>query len=581
MKARDRSISAAPLAWCGWVSLALAGCGGDSPAGGAPEPEAADGPVSQLFTDVTASCGVRFSHGSGATGDWILTEIMGGGGALFDMDGDGDLDLFLLQGGTDPGSPRTAQAGDGHALFRNDGAGAFTDVSAGAGFESLTGYAMGAAAGDVDGDGDVDLYVSQQGSDALFLNGGDGRFQDATSEWSAGVEGWSTSAAFGDLDADGDLDLYVARYIELDPKIICNDAAGRRTYCPPGSGAPVHDVLLINEGGSFRDASAEAGLVGAPAPGLGVVIEDLTGDGRLDVYVANDGQANQLWVPDGEGGWRDEGSTRGIALNQNGFAEASMGVVVEDLDRDGLSDLFMTHLQEETHTLYRARGAGAFSDRTGQAGLGVMTRPNTGFGVAAFDVELDGDLDLAIANGRVRIGPVPAGCELEGAWAQLAEGNSLLVAEGARFTDEKERAAALTGPLLVDRCVFQGDLDGDGDVDLVVTGTENAARVLRNDAPREGSWVTIDPRLDGTSATGLGVQVKVTAPDFELTRTTRASDGYQSSRDPRAHFGVPGAPDGAPVDVELRWTDGLRERFAGLETGKIHRLVRGSGEAVR
>jgi hypothetical protein len=440
---------------------------------------------------------------------------------------------------------------------------------------------MGAAAGDVDGDGDVDLYVSQQGRDALFLNGGDGRFRDATSEWSAGVEGWSTSAAFGDLDADGDLDLYVARYIELDPKIICNDAAGRRTYCPPGSGAPVHDVLLINEGGSFRDASAEAGLVGAPAPGLGVVIEDLTGDGMLDVYVANDGQANQLWVPDGEGGWRDEGSTRGIALNQNGFAEASMGVVVEDLDRDGLSDLFMTHLQEETHTLYRARGAGAFSDRTGQAGLGVMTRPNTGFGVAAFDVELDGDLDLAIANGRVRIGPVPAGCKLEGAWAQLAEGNSLLVAEGARFTDEKERATALTGPLLVDRCVLQGDLDGDGDVDLVVTGNENAARVLRNDAPREGSWVMIDPRVDGTSATGLGVQVQVTAADFDLTRTTRASDGYQTSRDPRAHFGVPGAQDGAPVDVELRWTDGLRERFAGLETGRIHRLVRGSGEAVR
>ena len=576
MKARAHSRWVRTLAAGGLAGLVAPGCGGDTPEAPPALPEP---PAAQLFTDVTDASGVDFTQGSGATGGWVLTEIMGGGGALFDMDGDGDLDLLLLQGGVDPASSTTPQAGAGHALFRNDGEGTFTDVSDGAGFAALDGYAMGAAAGDVDGDGDVDLYVSQQGMDALFLNDGTGRFRDATDEWGAGVPGWSTSAAFGDLDGDGDLDLYVARYIELDGKIVCNDAAGRRTYCPPGSGDPVHDVLLINQGGRFEDVSAAAGLVGAPQPGLGVVMEDLTGDGRLDVYVANDGQANQLWVPDGAGGWRDEGSTRGVALNQNGFAEASMGVVVEDLDGDGLSDLFMTHLQEETHTLYRARGAGAFSDRTGQAGLGVMTRPNTGFGVAAFDVELDGDLDLAIANGRVRIGPVPAGCELEGAWAQLAEANSLLLGEGPRFSNEQERALALTGPLLVDRCVLQGDLDGDGDVDLVVTGNETAARVLRNDAPREGAWVTLDPRVSDGAATALGVQVKVTAPGFALTRTTRASDGYQSSRDPRAHFGVPGAP--AAVDVELRWVYGLVERFAGLETGGVRRLVRGSGEAVR
>ena len=434
------------------LTAGLVACGGGSPeddastpatAPGAPRAEeAAEGTSAatrprQLFTDVTEASGVAFAQGTGANGRWILTEIMGGGGALFDADGDDDLDLLLLQGGADSASPASAQAGSGHALYRNDGTGRFEDVSDGAGLDGLIGYAMGVAT--------------------------------------------------GDLDGDGDLDLFVTRYIELDPELVCNDAAGRRTYCPPASGPAVHDVILLNEGNRFVDASERIGLTATPQPGLGVVLEDLSGDGTCDVYVANDGQANQLWVRQPDGTWRDESLARGIALNQNGYAEASMGVVAEDFDGDGLVDLFMTHLQEETHTLYRARRAGAFRDGTGRAGLNVPTRPMTGFGVAAFDVELDGDIDLAVANGRVRIGPVHGGCELTGAWARLAEQNSFLVNDGGSFTDGVTRAQAFTGPILVDRCVLQGDIDGDGDIDIVVTGNEAPARVQRNAAERAGT----------------------------------------------------------------------------------------------
>ncbi|MEM6568639.1 MAG: CRTAC1 family protein [Planctomycetota bacterium] len=573
------------------LTAGLVACGGGSPeddastpatAPGAPRAEeAAEGTSAatrprQLFTDVTEASGVAFAQGTGANGRWILTEIMGGGGALFDADGDDDLDLLLLQGGADSASPASAQAGSGHALYRNDGTGRFEDVSDGAGLDGLIGYAMGVATGDVDADGDVDLFVTQHGRDALFLNDGSGRFTDATEEWNAGVTGWSTSATFGDLDGDGDLDLFVTRYIELDPELVCNDAAGRRTYCPPASGPAVHDVILLNEGNRFVDASERIGLTATPQPGLGVVLEDLSGDGTCDVYVANDGQANQLWVRQPDGTWRDESLARGIALNQNGYAEASMGVVAEDFDGDGLVDLFMTHLQEETHTLYRARRAGAFRDGTGRAGLNVPTRPMTGFGVAAFDVELDGDIDLAVANGRVRIGPVHGGCELTGAWARLAEQNSFLVNDGGSFTDGVTRAQAFTGPILVDRCVLQGDIDGDGDIDIVVTGNEAPARVLRNDAERAGTWITIDPVAEEGACTTLGARVAVRAGDFALARTTRSSDGYQSSRDPRAHFGVPA--DAMSVDVVVTWPDGTAEAFRGLAPESVHVALRDVGE---
>jgi hypothetical protein len=540
------------------------------------------------FVEVTADWGLSFEQVPGKAGDFHMPEVMGGGLALFDADGDGDLDLYLVDG--HEGLPEPDGTGGLNRLFSmegvpmngtGDGAGAsprFVDATEASGLGDR-GYGMGCAVGDVEGDGDLDVYVTNWGPDRLFRNEGGGRFVDATEEAGLDVAGWSVSACFFDYDRDGLLDLFVVQYVDWDPAKACRDAASRPDYCGPTEFPPVRDVVLHNEGGGrFRDVSEHAGP-GAeeaiPAAGLGVVSEDFDGDGWPDVYVANDAYANHLWINQRDGTFEEQAQLIGAAYNLNGQAEAGMGVVSEDFDGDGRFDLFMTHLGQETNTLY-VNGSGFFSDTTGRSGLGPSSMRTTGFGTVAFDAELDGDLDLAIVNGRVvRNEPLPA-ADAPAPWDQYAEPNLFYVNDGGlRFRSAGAEGGTLVSSIEVTRGVVAGDLDGDGDDDLVITNIHGPARVYRNDAPDQGHWLAVravDPAL-GRDA--VGARIELVAGDRRQHRALRAGAGYLSCGPCVARFGL--GDTNAYDELRVRWPDGTLEAFPGGEADRSLVLERGAG----
>jgi hypothetical protein len=526
-------------------------------------PPAADTPAGPpWFRDVTQEVGLDFLHDAGPLGDFFMPQIMGAGAALFDFDNDGRLDIYLLQT-AGPGSSST------NRLFRQTETGRFVDVSAGSGLD-IAGYCTGVAVADVNNDGRPDVLVTQYGGLRLFLNNGNGTFRDVTEAFGLDSVLWGTSAAFLDYDRDGWLDLVVANYVAYDPAVLCYDSVGKRDYCHPRQ-FPVSGVRLYRNlhGRRFEDVTVKAGLDRPRGPALGVVGFDLDGDGWPDILVANDGQPNHLWINRKDGTFAEEAVRRGIAFDAVGRTPANMGIAVGDVAGNGLADVFITHLTEETNTLWVQGPAGLFRDRTLATGLVGSHLRGTGFGTALLDLDHDGALDLAVVNGRVYHGkPVP-GATLGAYWNAYAERNRLFQGDGkGNFRDISAEGSALCGAPGVHRGLAYGDIDGDGGIDLLVTAVAGRARLYRNVVPNRGHWLmvrAVDPALKRDA---VGAEIVVRAGERRWVRWINPGSSYQCSNDQRAHFGLGTA---TRVDtVRVRWPDGKEETFPG---GDVDRQV--------
>ena len=555
----------------------------------APQPSA---PSSLRFEDVADASGLHFVHDNGARGEFWLPEIMGAGAALFDYDNDGDLDVFLVQGAAPPAerrmpARRSPDEGRTSRLFRNDldrpgGRLRFTDVTAQAGV-GLVAQGMGAIVGDIDGDGDLDLYVTTFGDNVLYRNDGNGRFTDVTATANAGDSRWSSSAVFVDYDRDGDLDLFVGNYVDFTPagNKPCTEPAGGRDYCAPQAYRPVPDRLLRNRGnGTFEDVTDAAGISRADGNALGVVAGDYDGDGWPDLYVANDATPNQLWMNQRDGTFEDMGPLSGTAFNAAGRPEGSMGIASGDYDGDGDEDLVVTNLIGETFVLYENDGTGGFEDRRAVVGLAAATGMMTGFGADWFDADNDGRLDLFIANGAVNV--IPA---LRATTNPFRQRNQLFVTEAAhagtggdaRTTVRVREVTAEAGPGLalveVSRGAAFGDVDLAGRVDVLVTNNGGPVRLLRNVSTTDGHWVRLALRQPSGNRFALGALVRVERPGAPpLVRRVRSGGSYLSSSDISLHVGL-GSITG-PIAVVVTWPDGAVDRREGLALDREHVITR-------
>ena len=491
---------------------------------------------------------------------------MSAAAAFADCDGDGFLDLFIVNGTRLTGAPE----GAGNRLFRNEpdpgeGSGParkFREVEAGLG---PPGWGMGCAAGDYDNDGDVDFHVTYWGPDRLYRNDG-GDFAEVAAGAGVADGRWGSSAAFADLDADGHLDLYVTNYLEFDLEMPPGGGGkclykGLRVFCGPAYAPRQRDRLYRNQGGgTFADVSAAAGVEAHRLPGLGVVFGDFDGDADQDIYVANDGEPNLLFRNDG--GWRfaETAKTAGAAYSLDGMAQAGMGVHAGDFDNDGDLDLFTTNFSDEYNTLYRNDGGGSFEDATGEVGLGETALPFLGWGTGFADFDNDGWLDLFVANGHLHP-------ELDRSFLGLfyAQRNLLYHNRGGRFVEVGAGSGEVWSIEKVSRAAAVGDYDNDGDADLFVMNLNDTPTLLRNDSGGGNGWLGL--RLTGTESNrdAIGARVRVRGGGMEQVREVQRGYGFQAQNDPRLLFGLGGR---RAEEMEILWPSGRRQLIADPPLGR-------------
>jgi enediyne biosynthesis protein E4 len=551
-------------------------------------PTAAD----EIFTDRAREAGIDFVHFNGMSGAHFYPEVIGSGAALFDYDNDGDLDIFIVQGNM-LGPNRELDQALFHPqlplrgrLYRNDSVMhadgtvtlKFVDVTEQSGIRAV-GYGMGVAAADFNNDGWVDLYITNFGNNQMWRNNGDGTFTDVTQQSGTDVPGWSCSAAFVDYDRDGWLDLFVGSYVDFrfsNPKK-CLAASGAEDYCGPLAFNPLPNRLFRNRrDGTFEDVTTRSGVGSEFYGALGVVCADFNGDGWPDIYVADDLRPNQLWINQRDGTFKNEALAAGCALDRDGAPQSSMGVDAGDLMGRGFEDLVVTNLTGEYADLYANNGKGWFDDVSYESGIALETRRYTGFGVNMLDYDNDGYLDLLIVNGAVKTIEEQA---RKGSLYPLGQSNLLLHNNGkGHFEDVSSRAGVAFSLLEVGRGAAFGDIDNDGDIDVLVVNNNGPARLLINNVGHRKPWIGFRMVGDKYHRDMLGTRVAVfrrNAPT--LWRRVHSDGSYCSSSDPRVLFGLGDSPE--IIKVQAHWVSGRVEEWTGLPLGKYTTLREGSGTA--